>query len=452
MPHPARSLSIALLAGMIAASQLACAPRENREDPGLGRAGGAQAMSFHRGVNALDERRFERARVHFAEDLERHPEKPESWRLAGLAWASGSYQSATRAVEHWRRYLELRQDDVEIQVRLTRMLLLLGEWQEAQATSEYLGDDARFRVLRARAWLEIDPARATEEIAAATAGDDPRLHATAAEVYLRAGNHEQALLHAARAVELAPLDTTSTYLLARLRRRAGDAEAATELLATHQLLTRLTGTAGAPEPSPVEALRLVRELEPRIGEQHLRLEKLRRLVETGAHDEARALLPVLGDLPTATRLELAGLAERLGELDVARGLLEDALEQPAGERTSDREAGEREALYGLALLARRQGDAEGARERIEAGLERFPHCARFHHLLGRLELEAGQVEAAAGRFERALELAPWKSDCRIDLANLMLGEGRTDEVAALLNAAPGDDPAIDGYRRRHGLE
>ena len=443
MPSPTLSPRFAVLAGSIAAALLSCGPRADREDPDL---------AFHRGLNALDERRFERARAHFTEDLEHHPERAESRRLAGLAWASGSYQSATRTVEHWRRYLELRPDDVEIQSRLTRMLLLLGEWQEAQAASERLGEDAGSRVLRARALLEIDPARAAEAIAAAPAGDDPRLHATAAEIHLRAGDREQALLHATRAVELAPLDARSTYLLARLRRRAGDAEAAAELLATHQLLTRLTGTAGAAEPSPVEALRLVRELEPRIGEHGLRLEKLRRLVETGAHDEARTLLPRLGDLPTATRLELAGLAERIGELDAARGLLEDALERPAGERAGDRDAGEREALYGLALLARRQGDAGGARERVEAGLERFPHSARFHHLLGRLELEAGQVETAAGRFERALELAPWKSDCRIDLANLLLGESRSDEAAAVLDAAPGDDPAIDGYRRRHGLE
>ncbi len=192
-------------------------------------AGGAQAIAFHRGVNALDERRFERARAYFAEHLERHPERPETWRLAGHAWASGSYQSATRAVEHWRRYLELRPDDVEIQVRLIGMLLVLGEWREAQDRSQRLDDSAGSRVLRARAWLETDPERAAETIAAArdSADDDPRLHATAAEIYLRTGDREQALADAARAVELAPLDAKSTYLLARLlKRRRGRRRAA----------------------------------------------------------------------------------------------------------------------------------------------------------------------------------------------------------------------------------
>ncbi len=433
-----------ILAGLIAAALLSCGPRE---DPDL---------AYHRGINALDERRFERARAFFAEDLERHPELPESWRLAGRAWTSGSYQSATRAALHWRRYLDLRPDDVEIQIRLIGMLLLLGEWHQAQAASVRLDDSPRSRLLRARVWLETDPARAAEVVAAAreSAANDPRFHALAAEVYLRTGDREQALADAARAVELAPLDAKSTYLLARLRQRHGDAESAAVLLASHQLLTRLTGTAGAPEPSPVEALRLVRELEPRVGDgkRQLRLEKLRLLVETGAHDEARTLLPALADLPPATRLELAGMAERIGELDAARGLLESVLQQPpADERAEDRDARDREALYGLSLLARRRDDPDGAREWVEDGLERFPHTARLLHLLGRLELEAGQGAAAAGRFERALELAPWKSDCRIDLANLWLAAGRSDDVATLLSAAPGQDPAIESYRRRHDL-
>ncbi len=445
----------ALVAGSIAACMLSCGPPA---DPDL---------AFHRGANALDERRFELARTYFAEDLERHPERSESWRLGGRSWMSGSYQSATRAVEHWQHYLDLQPDDVEVAIQLTRALLLLGEWRQAQSWSTRLDDSARSQVLRAQVWLETDPAKATEAIAAAreSAHDDPRFHAVAVEVYRRTGDQQQALAHARRAVELAPADPRGTYLLARLEQQLGNAEGAANLLATHQLLTRLTGAAGTPEPSPVEALRLLRQLEARLGagDLGLRLKKLRLLVAGGERDQARAMLATFAtvtpaDLPPATRLELAGLAEKTGELDVARGLLEGVLRRqpPADGGVSfagdpDRDAREREALYGLALLARRRGDTSSARELLEESLERFPHTARSHHLLGRLELEAGRNEAAAERFERALELAPWNADCRIDLANLMLSEGRLGDADVLLSAAPGEDPAIDNYRRRHGL-
>ncbi len=450
MPGPTRSLPTALLAGLIAAGQLSCGPRA---DPDL---------AFHRGVNALDERRFDQARVYFAEDLERHPERRQSWRLAGRSWMSGALMSPTRAVAYWRRYLELSPGDAEITIQLTRALYILGQWQEAQAWSERLDDSSRSHLLRASVFLEIDPERARQAIEAAesTAGDDPHFHATAAQVYHQTADPERALAHASRAIELSPLDLKSTYLSARLRQQLGNGEAAAELLATYQLLARLTGTGSTPEPAPAQALRLLLELEPGVDSEaaEFRLRKLRLLVENGWQDEARPLLEKLAvpaELPPATRLELAGLAEELGQLTVARDLLDSVLrEAPSGDglaAQADRDAREREALHGLALLAYRRDDRAGSRELIADGLERFPHAGRFHHLLGRLELAAGDSPAAAKRFARALELTPWKADCRIDLANLWLSEGRIDDVVALLSQAPGPDPALDHYRRRHDL-
>ena len=443
-----RPVSYPLLAALLAASLgvlAACGPGE---DPDL---------DFHRGVNALEEGRAERARAHFAADLERHPERAESWRLAGDAWRSGRLQSLTRGVEHWRRYLELEPGDDEVALRITRTLFLLGEWRQAEAWCERLDDGPRSQLLRARVFLEADPARAEAAIAAAlaAAADDPLVQATAARIYQQTGDPERAMTHAGRAVELDPLDLRSTYLLARLTQRRGDAEEAAELLATHQLLVRLTGAGSVPEPTPAEALRLLRELEPRLHGEALsfRREKLRLLVKNGRRREARAVLAGLAGagLPAAARLELAGLAEKLGELATARGLLDSVLdEEPAAEELA---AGgnAREALFGLALLAYNSGDRPRARELVEDALQRFPHAARFHHLAGRLELDDGRREEAARSFERALELAPWKSDCRIDLANLWLAAGRSDDVGALLAAAPEADPAIAAYRRRHGL-
>ncbi len=448
MPSPTPSPLPAILACSIAAV-LSCGPRE---DPDL---------AFHRGVNALDEQRFENARTYFAEDLEHHPERLESWLRAGRSWMSGNLKSPTRATAAWRRYLELNPGDNEITIQMTRALLFLGEWQQAQTWCQRLDASGRSQLLRARVFLEVDPERARQaiEAAAPAAGDDPYFHAEAARVYHHVAEPERARGHASRAIELAPLDLKSTYLLARLQQQLGDAEAAAELLVTHQLLAQLTGSGGAPEPAPAEALRLMRELEPRVASEaeEFRLRKLRLLVANGRHQEAQALLANLAEstrLP-ATRIELAGLAEKLGDLAAAHRLLESVLsDEPSGAgitARADRAAREREALYGLALLARRRYDRAGSRKRVEDGLERFPHAGRFYHLLGRIELEAGRDEAAAGRFEKALELAPWKTECRIDLANLWLSQGRSDTVAALLAQAPGPDPVLDRYRRRHDL-
>lgn len=369
---------------------------------------------------------------------------------------SGTLRSPTRAIEHWRRYLTLRPDDRETAARLAESLVLLGKWQQAAEWGERLGDGVRAQMLRARLLLESDPERAEAALAAAftaqseTGESHHRLEALAARVYHQNGDPENAALHARRAIELDPLDLQSTYLLARLRQRLGDAVAAGERLATHQLLAQLTGAGSLPEPASAEGLRLLLEIEPRAHGSAIefRLEKLRRLVANGRRDEARPLLAALTELPQLTparRLELVGLADKLGDFDRARALLETVLGEEAAA------ANHREALYGLAVFAHRTGDRPRVRELVAEGLERFPHAARFHHLLGRVELADGDSEAAAAGFRRALELAPWKSDCRIDLANLFLSEERLDDVGALLAEVPETDPALDAYRRRYGL-
>lgn len=477
------------LVGALVSLLLGCAGPEAGSPGRTGGAGGPGGppaeLALHRGLNALDEGRADQARIELATALEAEPGRPEVWRLAGDAWMTGTLRSPSQAIEAWGRYLEGRPgdpgkdlgDDFGVATRLAESLLLLGEWQQAETWCERLGDDPRAQRLRARVFLDIDPERAEAAIRAALAGladnapdtERAETHALAARVYSELGEDERALDHAEQAVGLDPLDLQSTYLLARVARRRGDPERTDALLATHQLLAQLTGAGSHPAPSPTEGLRLVRELVPRVaaGAVLFRLEWLRRLVANGQRDEALELLEGLAEeqtLPTATRLELVGLADRLGDLDQARRWLEQVLAEnepmadaPLGD---PRLANHREALYGLALLDHREGDFAAARTRSDEGLEHHPQSARFHHLAGRLELisagaeagtGAGGSERAAQSFSRALELAPWNTEYRLDLANLWLAEGRIDAVQELLAAAPEDDPALDVYRRRHGL-
>ncbi len=410
-------------------------------------------LAFHRGVNALDDERADMARRHFAEHLEAHPGDSEAWRLAGDAWMSGTMRSPGEATERWRRYLELRPDDQKVLARLVDTLLLDGDWQAAESWSAQLDDSQASRMVRGKLLLETDPIAAGQilESALADEPDHPGLDALAAQFHYLEGDPERAVAHAKRAVAANPFDLQSLYLLTRLLRRRGDAAGADELLVTHDLVSRAKGAAGASKPTPSEALVLVEELASRVPTDGLefQLEWLRVWVANGNRGEAKRRLgeiAVRPDLTAPVRMEVAGLADQVGDLAVARQLLQDVFDQaPVGS------ANRRRALFGLSLLAYRERD-EKLEALVEEGLAAFPHAAGFWHLRGRMALNRDDPEAAARDIQKAVLLGPWRTDFRIDLANIWLSQGQLDEVLTLLAEAPDGDPAVAAYRRQHGLD
>ncbi|MEM8963855.1 MAG: tetratricopeptide repeat protein [Acidobacteriota bacterium] len=418
--------------------------------------GTSRDLALLRVENALAEGRADRARVHVAEYLERHPNDAEAWRLGGEAWMSGNLRSPSRAVEHWQQYLTFEPDDQELTTRVAEALFVLGDFEDAATWVARAGEGARADLLRVRLALDADPERAREALervmeAEADGMDRREVDALAARLYAQLDQADRALDHARQAIEADPFDLQSTYLAARLERRGGNLETATELLETHQMLSRLVGAGSTAALIGAEAVEQIRELAQRVNADAVafRLTLVRNLAELGERGEAEELLTGLvedSELTAAQRLELAGIADRLDHFDLAGAFLDSVFMD-----ASTTQGNQSEALVGLAVLAHREGEQAAYRDRVDQGLVRFPTSARFHHLDGRIRLADGERDAASRSLQRALELAPWNVDCRLDLANVYLADGRLDEVEALIDAAPEESAEIDAYRRRHGF-
>ncbi len=88
------------------------------------------------------------------------------------------------------------------------------------------------------------------------------------------------------------------------------------------------------------------------------------------------------------------------------------------------------------------GKATLAKEQGERLLQQFPkgaYAALTSLLLGKVAADQGNPDEASGRFEWVIENAPiepLKNVARLDLARLLLGQGRTEEAMATLS-----DPA-----------
>ncbi len=406
-------------------------------------------LDYRRAVNAFAEGRHDLARVYYASDLAKHPDRLESQRGLALAWLSGSGQSLEPALPVLESYLASVPQDDEIRRLYVRNLLLLGETSKAVAVARELHSPSERALLTAEALAAEDPLEAWQSLEPHLDPADSRAVALAASITKRLGDLPKALGHAQRAARLDPLRTPNWYLLGRLQLAAGEREAARRSLGVHQGLGQLTrgGPDGGPL-SPIESLRVLDELGsdlPRESPQ-VRLLICRLRLEAGFIDQAQDDLPtVLETIGGGEGLELAEVLWRRGERAAAMNLYRQGLlEAPESRRA-------RGGLVAALLAAEPGGDLDEARELLAAGLERDPHLARYHLLLGRLERAAGDMDRAAASLSHALELAPWNVPCRLELADLRLAAGNRQAASDLLDQAPERSPAVDGFRRARGL-
>lgn len=401
-----------------------------------------------RGRNAIEEGRFTLARKYLEATIAERPDDLDLLTMLARAWSSGTMQSPVRAIAAWKRCHEL-EPSLQAALGISRGHLLLGAYSEALAALEDIEANVEVALLRGEALLHLDLHQAMSEIAAAVERfpDEAPLRNLAGRTFHLAEEYETALAHLTRALELDPLDSGMHYLEGRIRQQLGDADGAAAALARHELTSRLAGSGGWPEAATVEKLRMVERLA--MNSPGVDVSRIEWLVTAGRRDEAigvaERLLSADGARPQELlRAESSLIA--LGRFELAQALLDRVrLESPDP-------AANRELIYRRARILHLAGDPQGALAEIETVLAADPWVARFVDLQARIEQAAGNDEAAAASLARALDLAPWRVDSRLTLAEIELRRGRPDDAATLLSAAPEPSPAINEFRRRHGLQ
>lgn len=405
-----------------------------------------EETEYLRGLNALAEGRYVWARIHFAAAGE-DPAQHEAARLAGVAWLSGPSQSLASAVESFERYLEIRPDHPEVQQRLARCLVQMGDPEAARAVIEGLPVAPELELLRAELLLDAEPERAVE-IAAGIPEEWPeryRALALVSEGLGRLGEIDDAVSAAVESLRLNPLQEQVWYRLGRLHVRRGEVEPATRAVNLSQLLAELDRSEDKrPE---AERLRLLRRLEEELDPTNPFFAALRAelLIVGGTPEEAREAmdeLAAVAEPDVEQRLDFVAMLLRRRDTEDAEELLQDVLENAPSHRRA------RDLMIRLLLT---RGELEAARALAEKGRADEPHLARFEFRLGQVELASGNRDRARSHWERALHLAPWQAEWRLELVRLLLDENRRTEAIRQLDEAPESHPALDGFRQQRGL-
>lgn len=116
-------------------------------------------------------------------------------------------------------------------------------------------------------------------------------------------------------------------------------------------------------------------------------------------------------------------AERL----LSQGALQDA--EALYREILDDTPGEPKASQGLALIALHTGHASAAVELLQVAAIGLPEDASIATHLGLAFASARDIGSAESCYRKALELSPNYADAHLNLANLLLESGRTDEAA-----------------------
>ena len=302
--------------------------------------------------------------------------------------------------------------------------------------------------LRGEALVGLFPERARAYLESVTseAPADHQLASLLARACEQVSDAECVRSSAERAVRLNPLDLPSRYLLQRYWSRVGDPAEAARHAEIHRLALVLAVRDSA-SSTPIELVRAYKQLEQRLDlrDERSRVVAIELYLAAGMRREAEQLLSELlaeAPPPSISPLRLSGYAERSGRIELALELLPRA-EEVGMDNSTRRDVIHREArLRGL-----REPDL--AIELLESSLRRDPHVARHRCLLGDLYLQSDAPEGAATELRRGVDLAPWRSDCRLLLAEVLHSGGRRDEVEELLAGAPRPQE-FEAFRSRYG--
>jgi Tfp pilus assembly protein PilF len=92
------------------------------------------------------------------------------------------------------------------------------------------------------------------------------------------------------------------------------------------------------------------------------------------------------------------------------------------------------------ISALKSGDMNGAKAAFEAAIQKNPKQADAHHYLGLVNDQTGQKGEAEKNYKRALEIQPDLEESAINLAAILVENGKFDDAIALMKKVAAKNP------------
>jgi len=404
-------------------------------------------LAFNRGQNAFIQGRYELARTYFSEDLQLNPGRSESLKQLGVAWLEGSNGVLSNALDTFDQYLAINPDDIRVKIRRVKSLQTAGEWSRLEKLDELLGDSLEELLVKAEVMTEQGNhnALAMTQKALTIDPDNTLGHEIAALIYQRG----KSLQHAQQSISNGAFTIRPYYIATQ---------------AATRLQKRELATLAATQYEAVEILRRS-DRHPNIPAKKLRTALTNFEVATPqAQDFPEfvafkiGLLFKIGDRQAALEVfnaspwqQIFSQAQLLTMATAAVNAQAHAMAQQIYQHVSDTDSGKETVYLGLARIALQNSNYTLLEQHASAALNDQCWIAGHHYYLAQVDIHSQADDMAVAHLTKAVKLAPWRTDWRLLLVNLHLSLGQTAVANQVLDEAPTAEPAIEQFRRQHGL-
>ncbi|MCP4895737.1 MAG: hypothetical protein GY906_02085 [bacterium] len=398
-----------------------------------GRQAGSQIpdLAYHRAHHAMEQGRWDWARVFLEEDLEANPDRLESiWNL-GIAWISGHGGGLAHGMPFFERYVKARPDEQDARRRMIATMIRLGRIESSMAEVAGLDDDPEAHYLRALLQADTDPRSALDHVGAflEVNAEHALAQALAARLFEELGEIEAAEESCRLSIAADPFKSKVRAKLERLLRRSGRIDEAHNQLLALEIVGRLNEDLDAARLGPVREVDLLRELEKIDAKSSVALDRrmAKALLRSGNIEQGLILCETLGQndwLSVEDRLVFARILVDIGERHRARNLYEEIVALDANNHT---------AQASLAILDSGVGRHQAARLRMELALDSDPWVAVYHAALAQAKLLGGDEEGAIESWQTAVGLAPWETSWQRALAAIWWSRGDHERAESVLD-------------------
>lgn len=408
-------------------------------------------LAFHRGQNAFIQGRYELAREYFSEDLLHNPGRPESLKKLGIAWLQGINGVLTSGIDNFDQYLTINPNDSAIRINRAKTLLNVADWPRLQNLDAMLGDSLEERLVKAEvlaAQSKPDALTLTLDILT-DAPNNTTAHEVAASLYQQQGEWEKALQHAQQSIAFGSTVVRPYYIATQAATRLQKPEIAQRAAIQYEAIDMLRRVDRHPNISTEQlrnALNTFHASTP-VSQYspELLVYKINLLFKIGDRQEAVAMFyanPWQQIFNESQLLSMSTGAVNAQAHAMARQIYEYVSRTHPNNET---------VYLGLARMALQEGEYTDLEQYANAALADECWIAGHHYYLAQVDIHAQADQLATEHLAQAVQLAPWRVDWRLLLANMHLSLGQTVQANQTLADAPTTSPAIDQFRRQQGL-